>query len=166
MNPWQAIAEQRPFIRSCARKWARGNDLLAEEWAAEAERRVVANWSRYDQRRALAAWVSVIVRNVALDDLKRSGGRACDLTQARGLIDQSDKPHESALVGEIKGAVRMALTELARKRPKQARALIMVDLHRLEYDQAARMNGWTPGTLRSRLIRGRKAMRLALSKWN
>ena len=127
---------------------------------------LVSAFRRADSYRGEAAvttWLHRIVVNACLDRRRRAKVRAADplpddleehasrgdLLAATGP-DQDPEAH--ALGTETRQRVLAALDELP---PDQRAALVLVDMQGYPVDEAARMLGCAPGTVKSRCARGR-----------
>ena len=75
------------------------------------------------------------------------------------LVDGRESPFDSVLHGEIKAQVEQALRDV----PEPYRTtLVLRDLEELSYEQIAEVTATTLGTVKSRLTRGREALRKRL----
>jgi RNA polymerase sigma-70 factor (ECF subfamily) len=105
----------------------------------------------------LGTWLYRITYNCCIDELRR----------ARRRPVPADDPHELAAHGSepgqrvaVRQAVQAALTTLP---VDQRAAVLLVDGEDLDYEHAARVLGVPKGTVASRVARGRRALRTALS---
>ena len=75
------------------------------------------------------------------------------------LVDGSESPFDSVVHGEIKAQVEQALRDV----PEPYRTtLVLRDLEELSYEEIAEVTATTLGTVKSRLTRGREALRKRL----
>ena len=75
------------------------------------------------------------------------------------LVDPSESPYEMAVHEETKARVEMALSQV----PEPFRStLILRDIEGFVYEEVAEMQGVNLGTVKSRLVRGRAALKAIL----
>ena len=113
-----------------------------------------------------------IVYNLSVDFLKKHGKRAkitktLDDPEDPELLDLSDEtfiPEDAFEKKQIRQDLREALKTL----PDEQRELIeLKDIHGFSYEEIVSMTSLKEGTLKSRLNRGRLALKNYLSKkWN
>lgn len=116
---------------------------------------IVRGLDRFDGRARFTTWSYRVATNACLDEMRRRGRRP-----RPGLIDddpgsRSVTPDENTDVGRTVSAsvdVDAALREL----PEDFRvAVVLRDLCELDYAEIADVLGIAPGTVRSRIARGR-----------
>ena len=83
------------------------------------------------------------------------GGQACDTCP-----DQSRSPFDLASDHEIRSQIEMALEQL---NPNFRAAVVLRDVEDLSYEEIAAVLGVSLGTVKSRIVRGREALRLILA---
>jgi RNA polymerase sigma-70 factor, ECF subfamily len=141
-----------------------GDEHSAADAAQEAMILVVKNLSRFDGRSSLRTWIYRVTTNAALDEVRRRGRRP----EPR---PQDDLPgHGSSGTSATDNvddrlAVDAALAEL----PPEFRAVVVLrDLVDMEYADIAAVMNLPPGTVRSRIARGRRLLagRLATGNGN
>ncbi len=126
-----------------------GDRTAAEDVTQEA---FLALWrSRsYDPSRSFTAWLLTVTRNAAIDHLRRRGRRAEQplreaVESAKGPVD-----HVEAALREIPDEYREAVW--------------LCDALGLTYREAADVMGCEPGTVGSRVARGRQLLRTKLAR--
>ncbi len=93
------------------------------------------------------------------EDAGESGFSAC---LRETLVDDSDSPLESAMQGEV----RERLEEELRQLPEPYRTTVILrDIEELSYEEIAEVLGVSLGTVKSRLMRGRDALRKRLLRY-
>ena len=107
-----------------------GNDADADDATQEALPTVVRRLDRFDGRARFTTWLHRVVTNACLDELRRRGRRP------RPTDDE-------------------ALTHLS---PEFRAAVVLRDLCDLDYAEIAAVLDLAPGTVRSRISRGRAAL--------
>jgi RNA polymerase sigma-70 factor (ECF subfamily) len=156
---WEAIArEHGRFLYNVAFRLA-GSDADAQDLVQEALLRVRRGLESYTPG-ALEAWLARIVTNVFLDEVRRRRRRS-----SVSLPDEPDlvlpaAPAADEVGDELSDEVQHALAAL----PEEFRvAVVLCDVAGLSYDEIAGAQGVPVGTVRSRIHRGRRLLRAALS---
>lgn len=108
---------------------------------------------------AVTTWLHRIVMNACLDRLRRIAVRKADplpedVDRAPELTAPDD-PESAAVSSSIADEVTAALGKI---NADQRAALVLVDLEGYSVDEAARILGCAPGTVKSRCSRGRTAL--------
>lgn len=156
-----AVASEIPRLRRFARVLARRPDA-ADDLVQETLLRAIAARQRFAVGTNLRAWLFAILRHARAAKVRR---------EARSpLIDGTTvAAGRSALVAisggqEERQAMRDLSAAFARLPTDQRESLWLVVVEGMDYARAARVLGVPVGTLRSRLSRGRDALRRALSE--
>jgi RNA polymerase sigma-70 factor (ECF subfamily) len=139
-------------IHALARRLT-GNDADAADATQEALIAIVRGLPRFDQRAAFGTWAYRVATNACLDELRRRSRRPrpdpdAFLTVASGASDPGD-------VVSARLDVDAALAILP---PEFRAAVVLRDLCALDYAEIGEVLGIPPGTVRSRIARGRAAM--------
>ncbi len=143
-----------------------GNEGVAEEVTQEAFLVLVRDPGRYDPNRAtLKAFLYGVARNHTLRALEKEShfapfreeqeGSSSEENSEPVLVDPGADAHEDLLRREQIGRVRRAVLALP---PVYREAVVLCDLQEMSYEEAAHTLGCAPGTLRSRLHRGREML--------
>lgn len=143
-----------------------GESAAAEDAAQEAF--ILAYRHLRDYRGgSFRAWLLRIVTNACYDELRRRKRRATtplepDLdgdgeTEAlRWMADPGETPEERAQRSELSGAIQRCLDKLT----DEFRAVVLlIDIHGMDYQEAAQAIGKPVGTVKSRLARARLGLR-------
>jgi RNA polymerase sigma-70 factor (ECF subfamily) len=78
------------------------------------------------------------------------------------LIDAAESPFESVARGQMRARLEQVLAEL----PEHYRtAVVLRDIEGLSYEEIAEMTETSMGTVKSRLVRGREALRQRLERY-
>ncbi|MBM3469622.1 MAG: sigma-70 family RNA polymerase sigma factor [Armatimonadetes bacterium] len=135
-----------------------GNREDASDAAQDAFVRAYQALPRYREDAAFSTWLYRIATNAALDLVRRRPAHpAVELSAEFRAIDD---PEAAANRREVTRRVHAALGRL----PVEYRtAVVLRDLQGLAYDEIARVLQVPLGTVRSRLARGREAMRAQLT---
>ncbi len=134
-----------------------GNDADALDATQEALISVARGLDRFDGRASFSTWVYRIATNAALDELRRRRRRpvvSLDAARTARLEPAAPGPSVGQSVGD-RLDIDAALAEL----PLEFRApVVLRDLCRLDYAEIAEVLDIPPGTVRSRISRGRSAL--------
>lgn len=134
----------------CAKVVGRGAD--ADDATQMALISIVKNLDKFDGRAQFTTWSYRIATNAAIDELRRRNRRSAT------SIDDDEGHMQIAALGNMSEAVTAsidvnnALEELAEE---FRMPVILRDLCGLDYDQIAEVLEIAPGTVRSRIARGR-----------
>ena len=139
-----------------------GNPADAADATQNALISVVRGLDRFDGKAAFGTWVYRIATNAALDEMRRRARRP-QLLDDRGGHDE-DSP--SGRLGDDRrsdsyGAIedRMLLQPALESLPEDYRvAVVLRDVADLDYAEIAEVLDIPPGTVRSRIARGRAAL--------
>lgn len=139
-----------------------GNPADGADATQEALLAIVRGLPRFDRRAAFSTWAYRVATNACLDELRRRSRRPVpgaedvmiDEGSARGGRPDTGEVVVSRL--EIDGA-------LATLSPEHRAAVVLRDLCTLDYAEIAEVLGIPPGTVRSRIARGRAALAEALA---
>ncbi len=130
----------------------------AEDAAQNALIAIVRGLSRFDGSSAFTTWSYRVATNAALDELRRRGRRplvGVDDT----VIDRpatTDDPHEAPETAAVRGEHRRVLQHALDQLPDEFRIpVVLRDLAELDYAEIAEVLDLAPGTVRSRIARGR-----------
>jgi RNA polymerase sigma-70 factor (ECF subfamily) len=139
-----------------------GHSEDALDLTQEAFLRVHRHWHRRDRSRPFAPWFYSILRNLAIDLLrKRASLREEGIDAARGAF-AGPGPEILAERSELKCRVWEAITLLPQA---QRETVILRDLHGLSYGEIAEILGVPVTTVTSRLHDGRERLRKKLERY-
>lgn len=162
------LRAHQPRIYSICRRMT-GSDADALDATQEALIAVVRGLPRFDGRSKFSTWVFRVATNACLDELRRRKRRAAEpLPEYQRADDRSvtlpgrDGPRlDEAL------ASRIDIDEALAQLPTDFRAAVVLrDLCRLDYAEIAEVLDIPPGTVRSRISRGRSSLAQALDPGN
>jgi RNA polymerase sigma-70 factor (ECF subfamily) len=105
---------------------------------------------RFDGRSRFGTWVYRIATNAALDELRRRRRRPTPDEEALVARPGRGAPEDDEVVARMD--VDVALQQL---RPEFRAAVVLRDLCGLDYEEIGEVLGIPPGTVRSRIARGR-----------
>jgi RNA polymerase sigma-70 factor (ECF subfamily) len=136
-------------IHALARRLT-GNDADAADATQEALIAIVRGLPRFDRRAAFGTWAYRVATNASLDELRRRSRRPRPDPDA--LLDVAAPASDPADVAGARIDVDAALATL----PIEFRAAVVLrDLCALDYAEIAEVLAVPPGTVRSRIARGR-----------
>ena len=131
-----------------------GNDADALDATQETLIAIVRGLPRYDARAAFSTWAYRVATNACLDELRRRKRRP-----EPGLPDRETAPVAGG--GDVGGGVadRLDVDAALAQLPADFRAAVVLrDLCGLDYAEIGEVLGIPPGTVRSRIARGRAAL--------
>jgi RNA polymerase sigma-70 factor (ECF subfamily) len=131
----------------------------AEDAAQNALIAIVRGLARFDGSAAFTTWSYRVATNAALDELRRRGRRPLVAIDDESVLDRPathddhhEAPEAAAVLGEHRRTLQHALDQL----PDEFRIpVVLRDLAELDYAEIAELLELAPGTVRSRIARGR-----------
>lgn len=158
----QLLREHQPRIWAVCRRIA-GNEADALDATQEALIAVVRGLPRFDGRSRFSTWVYRVATNSCLDELRRR--------RRRPLVGLPENPDGSPVEIPDAGpdvdatvADRLLVDEALVELPEEFRAAVVLrDLCQLDYREISEVLGIPPGTVRSRIARGRAQLANAIS---
>jgi RNA polymerase sigma-70 factor (ECF subfamily) len=156
---WEEVARDHGrFLYNVAYRLA-GNDADAQDLVQETLLRVRRGLETY-QPGSLPGWLSRIVTNVFLDEVRRRRRRPTDLLPDDPERVLPTSPSADEASEDLSDEVQEALSGL----PDEFRtAVVLCDIVGMSYDDIAGVQGVPVGTVRSRIHRGRRMLRTALA---
>jgi RNA polymerase sigma-70 factor (ECF subfamily) len=136
----------------------------AKDLAQEALVKVYRSLHSFRGQASFSTWLYSIVKNVYLDAVKSRAGREqaleapLEAAEAAYLVDAADA-EQRLLDEEERQQLMRALHQIA---PPYRAALMLVDVQGMGYEEAAAALELPVGTVKSRLKRGRDALRAVL----
>lgn len=134
----------------CAKVVGRGMD--ADDAAQMALISIVKNLDKFDGRAQFTTWSYRIATNAAIDELRKRQRRSAT------SIDDEESHTELAALGNLGEATtaRLVVNDALDKLPEEFKLpVILRDLCGLDYEQIGDVLEIAPGTVRSRIARGR-----------
>src|SRR5687768_7003636 len=120
---------------------------------------IVRRIARFDGRSAFSTWSYRVTTNACLDELRRRRRRPVPADGDVPVVSGDDRP---ALDHRI--VDRLTLDQALGALPPEFRAAVVLrDVQGLDYADIAEVLGIPPGTVRSRINRGRAALARALA---
>lgn len=153
-------------IHSICRRIA-GNDADAADATQEAMMAIVRGLARFDGRSAFSTWSYRVATNACLDELRRRKRRPAPslVDEHDGWADRHNDDPAPAFDDQLadRDRLQVALNEL----PEEFRVpVVLRDCGGLDYAEIAETLGIPPGTVRSRIARGRSKLAESLAPGN
>jgi RNA polymerase sigma-70 factor (ECF subfamily) len=146
------IPRLRRYARALARDADRADDLVQDTLM-----RALAKQHLWAPGTNLRAWLFTLMHNQHVNNVRRPAREAVqlDMEEMSGSLIATTDPTASCQLRELENA-------LARLRQEEREVILLVGLEGMRYDDTARILGVPIGTVRSRLFRGREALRKLL----
>ena len=134
------------------------NEADAQDACQEALILIVRNLDRFDGRAAFSTWAYRVTTNACLDELRRRRRRPLPMDHATAEAASGDAGRGAGDEAE-QAATRLDLdAALADLAPDYRAAVVLRDVAGLSYAEIADVLAIAPGTVRSRIARGREAL--------
>ncbi len=138
--------------------------IRAEDLAQEALLKIARNLGSFQGRSSLKTWIYRVAMNCFRSSVRRREleTRSIDnVDRVLELPDQGLSPESKTYGVELRARINAALAQL----PTRFReAVILRDIEGLSYQEIGEVCGCRLGTVRSRIARGREALRRALEE--
>ena len=154
-NPMDRLQTEIPTLRRFARALVR-NPERADDLVQDTLERAITRLDSYMPGTNMRAWLFTILRNNYINELRRSRTTA----MAPETIDSMMPPVGASQDQGL--ALRDLQRALQMLSPDMREVVLLVGLEGLSYDEAAEILGVKVGTVKSRLCRGREALRLLM----
>jgi len=140
------------------------NDADAADATQEALLSVVRGLARFDGRSSFATWCYRVAVNASLDELRRRRRRPALLDADDGAPPIGEGPGpDGAPAFDVRLVDRLRLDEALARLPEDFRVpVVLRDVCDLDYAEIAETLQIPPGTVRSRIARGRAALAASL----
>jgi len=147
------IEREIPRLRRYARALTRSADR-ADDLVQETLLRAIAKAHLWQTGTDIRAWLFTIMHNQYVNMVRRAmrDEATVDIEQMTSSLAATTDPTASRQLHELDRA-------LARLRPEQREVILLVGLEGVSYEAAAQILSVPVGTVRSRLSRGRDALR-------
>ena len=135
-----------------------GNDADAADAAQEALIAIVRGLPRFDGRARFTTWAYRVATNACLDELRRRGRRPASMLDGTGPEPVAPGPSLDQTLAD-----RLDLDAALAGLPEDFRvAVVLRDVMGLDYAEIADVLDVPPGTVRSRIARGRARLAIVL----
>jgi RNA polymerase sigma-70 factor (ECF subfamily) len=151
------VEEQIPRLRRYARGLYRWHIHDADDLVQETLARAVAKQHLWQPGTNLRAWLFTLMHNLHVNNVRRSvrEGTTVDIDSLQNVMASTSDASASVLMRDLE----RGLAELA---VEQRQVILLVGLEGMRYDEVALILGVPVGTVRSRLSRGRDALRMLM----
>ncbi len=153
------VRYQRMIAGVAWRHGARQEEL--EDLTSEVFIKVYRRLDQYRPEHPFSTWLFRLAANHDLDHRRRARRARPRAEMPREIEDPAPDPGQGLESRERSALVREALNSVA---PRYRAALLLVYVEGLKVDEAARTLGLPVGTIKSRLMRGREALRKILAR--
>jgi RNA polymerase sigma-70 factor (ECF subfamily) len=144
-----------------------GNSAEAEDLVQESFLRAYRFFGRYDAALPFTSWLYRIMANVHIDLVRRRGRLKTTSLELSGpdgetqweFADRESAPDREMLANCLAEPVQRGLLAMT---PEFRTAVLLADVEGLAYDEVAAIMGTSVGTVRSRIHRGRRQLRVYL----
>lgn len=127
-----------------------------EDVVSEVFIKTYGNLHRYRPEHAFSTWLYRLAVNHVLDRARRARKERGRTEMPAQIADEAVDPDRDLVARERSAILRRALDDL---RPRYREAIFLVYVEGLKVDEAARVLGVPQGTIKTRLMRGRHALR-------
>jgi RNA polymerase sigma-70 factor (ECF subfamily) len=147
------LVEQIPRLRRYARALTR-NATAADDLVQDCLTRALSKSHLWQEGTDLRAWLFTILHNQYVNQVRRSvrEGTAVAVSDTEPVLTSAPNQDKRLEVRDLERA-------LAKLPEEQQSALLLVGMEGMQYEKAAAILGVAVGTIRSRLSRGREALR-------
>ena len=140
-----------------------GDDEEARDLAQDVFVRVYRNLDKYEPG-TFSGWLYRITKNLFLDRVRRKKRYRMEPLPDEDWkqpVETAPGPADRVEQGLLRGDIERAIVTLP---PTFRTAVVLCDVQGLSYDEISEATGWPLGTVRSRIHRGRKLLRDALTE--
>jgi RNA polymerase sigma-70 factor (ECF subfamily) len=138
-----------------------GDAILAEDVAQQAFEKAWKRAASFDPKRgSVAAWLTAITHNLAIDAVRRRRPSPLDPSDLVRLLGPgSDEPEPTAVRTEAAHELRLAIRSLP---PEQMRAVVMAGIYAMTAQEISQAESIPLGTAKTRIRAGMIKLRAAL----
>lgn len=154
----ELVSRHQRLVASVAWRYGVRREEI-EDLVSEVFIKVFRNLHRYRAEHPFSTWLYRLAANHVLDHGRRRQRQGGRVELPADLADPAPDPGESFEVRERSRLVRDALEGVA---PRYRETMFLVYVEGLQLDEAASILGLPLGTVKSRLMRGREALRKLL----
>jgi RNA polymerase sigma-70 factor (ECF subfamily) len=151
-NTLDRLEQEIPALRRFARALV-GHPERADDLVQDTLERALTRLDSYTPGTNMRAWLFTILRNAHINELRRARTTATPDETLEALSPPAPASQEHGL------SMRDLQRALARLTPEMREVLLLIGLEGMSYEEAADVLGAKVGTVKSRLCRGREALR-------
>ncbi|HZH28177.1 MAG TPA: sigma-70 family RNA polymerase sigma factor [Azospirillaceae bacterium] len=149
------LEKEIPSLRRFARALV-GDAVRADDLVQDALERALTRLDTFQPGTNMRAWLFTILRNAFINDLRRARLTPTSPDTIEGMMAPAPASQDH---GIALGDLRRALDRLS---PEMREVVLLIGLEGLSYEEAAEILKVKVGTVKSRLSRGREALRKLL----
>lgn len=151
-----------------------GSASDAEDLTQDVFLKVYGNLTSFDGGRgSFETWITTLTRNLLVDHFRRSKQQRATSSMDEGWNESDEQPlterlaqkgpnqHDRAVQKELEQMVQAALVKIS---PELREAVILRDLHDMDYKEIAQVLRVPEGTVKSRISRGRAELARILER--
>lgn len=151
-----------------------GSASDAEDLTQDVFLKVYGNLTSFDGARgSFETWITTLTRNLLVDHFRRSKQQRATSSMDDGWNESDEQPlserlmqrgpnqHDRAVQKELEAMVQAALVKIS---PELREAVILRDLHDMDYKEIAQVLRVPEGTVKSRISRGRAELARVLQR--
>lgn len=151
-----------------------GSASDAEDLTQDVFLKVYGNLSSFDVARgSFETWITTLTRNLLVDHFRRSKQQRVTSSMDEGWNESDEQPlterlsqkgpnqHDRAVQKELEHLVQAGLVKIS---PELREAVILRDLHDMDYKEIAQVLRVPEGTVKSRISRGRAELARVLQR--
>src|SRR3989344_2204440 len=148
----QEIPRLKRYARALTRDFARADDLMQNALA-----RAIAKQHLWEPGTDLRAWLFTILHNQYVNDIRRSvrEGQSVAVEEVESTLTTVGRQDDALMLRDLERSLKKLSEE-------QRQVILLIGLEGMQYEEAADILGVPIGTVRSRLARGRTALRLLM----
>jgi RNA polymerase sigma-70 factor, ECF subfamily len=160
----ELVGLYQEYLYSTTVRMVRDRDV-AEDAVQEAFLNAYRNLSRFSGS-SFRSWLTRIALNAAMDILRKRKRRPSEPYPEwedeawQPPAPESERPEQVSLVAQQRRVLARAMTDIT---PDQRTAIILYDVQGYDYAEIAELTGVNVGTVKSRIHRGRLALRESLA---
>jgi len=154
----ELVVRYQRLVAGVAWRYGAGREEI-EDVVSEVFVKAYRNLNRYRPEHAFSTWLYRLAANHVIDRGRRRRREAPSVELPETLIDPSPSAEGGLEEREREELVRAVLLAM---KPRYREVLFLVYVEGLKIDEAASVLGLPQGTVKTRLMRGREAMRRAL----
>ncbi|MBT8197024.1 MAG: sigma-70 family RNA polymerase sigma factor [Acidimicrobiia bacterium] len=156
----ELVRRHQDFVFGAAMRIVR-NPVMAQDVAQDAFIRAYKALPEFRGDAQFRSWVYRIASNLALNTVQRNREKPTDLIPDAGTPASRGPAHQTEMA-ELRGAIENAVDELS----EELRVpLVLREFGGLSYQEIADETGLPLNTVRTRILRGRRALAEKLEEW-
>lgn len=145
----------RPNMQRIAMGWSQGDETKADDLVSQATLKILENQHQFQPGTNFAAWATTIMKNCRMDGFRRQRDHVGLTIETDGEeIERVDSALQAAPLQES-GIIAADMARDFAKLPEAQKRAMVAAVNETPYEQIARDEGVSVGTVKSRISRGR-----------